>query len=101
MTRSAFRLLVWDTFDDWLCIRFAALFLATRAKLFLNASFFEMEGFVVGFVPVIRSVDPPVEGLARSIMSLGIGMVLLRRLTAVGTLLVRTFEVVWTTYFYY
>lgn len=46
---------------------------------------------VVGLVAEIRSVDPPVDGLARSIISLGIGMVLLRRLTAVGALLARVF----------
>ena len=40
------------------------------------------------------SVEPPVEGVAKSIISLGIGMVLLSKLNAAGIFWVRTFCVV-------
>lgn len=47
---------------------------------------------VTVLVPVFTTSDePPVEGEARSIFNLGIGMVLLSRLSAVGTFYVRTF----------
>lgn len=37
-----------------------------------------------------KSVDPPVEGLAKSIFSFGIGIVLLSKLSAVGIFWART-----------
>ena len=78
--------------------------MATRAKLFLNTSLDDeiwIEWPDAAFVvPAITSVEPPVEGLARSIMSFGIGIVLLSRLTAVGTFYPRYFCDDETIYFY-
>ena len=83
----------------------AALVLATRARLFLNMSFYEIGTPLLPLepVPAFTSVEPPVEGLARSIMNLGMGMgiVLLSKLTDGGALLARTFEDEVTTCFYY
>ena len=47
------------------------------------------------------SVEPPVDGLAKSILSLGMGIVLLSKLMAVGIFWVRTLFVVVTASFYY
>lgn len=74
--------------------------MATLARLFLNTSLDAMPPVFVAYTPI--SVEPPVDGLAKSILSLGMGIVLLSRLMAVGIFCVRTLfvEVVVTTCFY-
>lgn len=67
------------------------MFFATRTRLFLKISFdVAFAAWLVDCLvePVFAmiSVEPPVDGLARSIISLGIGIVLFKRLTAAGTL---------------
>ena len=67
------------------------MFLATRTRLFLKSSLdVALAAWLVYCLVVavlaITSMEPPVEGVAKSIISLGIGIVLFKRLTAAGTL---------------
>ncbi len=65
----------------------ALLFLAARTKLFLKISLQVCAELFYCFVdPATTSVEPPVDGDAKSIISLGIGIVLFNRLTFVGAL---------------
>ena len=64
--------------------------MATRAKLFLKTSFEAIPPVFEEAAYTPKSVDPPVDGLAKSIFSFGIGIVLLSKLRAVGTFCVRT-----------
>ena len=62
--------------------------MAALTRLFLKTSLADIDRVAVWpvavLVPLTMSVEPPVEGDARSISNLGIGIVLFSRFRAVG-----------------